>query len=231
MNRLIDTFRRCARAAVPAASVFALGLAGASLALLAPAAPSIAQAPPAAAQTSGDLDRAVEALRRITTMKADFVQTDRNGNRVGGELTIKRPGKIRFQYEKGVPLLIVGDGHALTLIDYEVRQVQRWPIKNSPLGALLDPSRDIRKFGKLQPASAPNVVAIEVRDSSHPEYGVITLIFLRRAGAPGGLELVSWVALDSQNQRTTIRLANQSYGMEIPDKAFRFNDPRPTRRR
>ena len=71
-----------------------------------------------------------------------ITQTDRNGQSVRGVLTLKRPGRIRFEYEEGVNMLIVGDGKALTLIDYEVRQVQRWPIKNSPLGALLDPSRD-----------------------------------------------------------------------------------------
>ena len=37
---------------------------------------------------------------------------------------------------------MIADGKALTLIDYEVRQVQRWPIANSPLGALLDPLAD-----------------------------------------------------------------------------------------
>jgi len=178
-----------------------------------------------------DLDRAVEALRGITTLQADFLQTDRAGRSVAGKLTIKRPGKIRFQYQKGVPLLIVGDGRALTMIDYEVRQVQRWPIGNSPLGALLDPRRDVRRYGTLQPVADRNVVSVEVRDRSHPEYGVITLIFTRKAGAPGGLELVGWVALDSQNQRTTIRLSNPRYGVDVPDSTFRFVDPRPTTHR
>ena len=60
---------------------------------------------------------------------------------------------------------------------------------------------------------------------------MITLIFQRKAAAPGGLELVSWVSLDSQNRRTTIRLANQSYGMAIADSAFSYTDPRPAGRR
>jgi outer membrane lipoprotein-sorting protein len=128
-------------------------------------------------------------------------------------------------------MLIVGDGKALTMVDYEVRQVQRWPIGNSPLGALLDPRRDVKRFGTLQPSSDPSIVPIEVRDRTHPEYGVITLIFRRKASAPGGLELISWVALDSQNQRTTIRLANQRYGIDVSDNQFRFVDPRPTGRR
>jgi outer membrane lipoprotein-sorting protein len=56
----------------------------------------------------------VAALRAISTMRADFVQTDRNGQRLTGTLTLQRPGKIRFQYQPGVPLLIVSDGAALT---------------------------------------------------------------------------------------------------------------------
>ncbi|HEY0959373.1 MAG TPA: outer membrane lipoprotein carrier protein LolA [Novosphingobium sp.] len=177
------------------------------------------------------LAQAVSALRGISTMTADFTQTDRNGQRVSGVLTLKRPGKIRFQYERGVPMLIVSDGRSLNMIDYEVRQVQRWPIGNSPLGALLDPNRDVSRFGTLQPTTDPNVVSIEVRDRAHPEYGVITLIFVRNASAPGGLELTSWVALDSQNRRTTIRLSNQRYGTAVADSAFRWNDPRSPSRR
>ena len=60
---------------------------------------------------------------------------------------------------------------------------------------------------------------------------MITLIFIKNAGAPGGLELTSWVALDSQNQRTTVRLSNQRYGMAVPDSAFSYRDPRPSARR
>ncbi len=210
-------------------------LAGAAIsAALVVSGPAPAQAPaaaPAAPAPSGDLARAVAALRAITTLRADFSQTDRNGQRVNGVLTMKRPGRIRFQYQQGVPLLIVSDGKALTLIDYEVRQVQRWPISNSPLGALLDPGRDVSRFGRLQPTLDPNVVSFEVRDTRHPEYGVITLIFVRKASAPGGMELTAWVALDSQNKRTTIRLSNHRYGIDVPDNAFRYNDPRsPTRR-
>ncbi|MDP3907819.1 MAG: outer membrane lipoprotein carrier protein LolA [Novosphingobium sp.] len=190
---------------------------------------------PLGAQTTAaaksDLAGAVAALRAIDTMRADFIQTDRNGRQVRGVLTLKRPGRIRFQYEKGVPMLIVADGKALTFVDYEVRQVQRWPISNSPLGALLDPNRDVMRFGKLMPSGNPQVVSIEVRDKAHPEYGVITLVFIRKPGAPGGLELSSWASLDSQNTRTVVSLSNQKYGIAVPDNTFRYNDPRQPARR
>src|SRR3546814_9785764 len=68
-------------------------------------------------------------------------------------------------------------------------QVQRWPIRNSPLGALLDPDRDLGKYGKVVPSGDPRILMVEARDPKRPEYGVITLIFQRKASAPAGLEM------------------------------------------
>lgn len=208
-------------------------LSGAFAAALAVGAPAamLAGAVPAAAQQSGELDKVVAALRGITTMKADFTQTDRRGQTVAGVMTLKRPGKIRFEYEKGVPMLLVSNGKSMTLIDYEVNQVQRWPISNSPLGALLDPSRDVKRYGKLVPTGNADVIGVEVRDPKKPEFGVITLVFVRNGSAPGGLELVNWVAVDSQNHRTTVRLRNHRYGMSVADSAFTYRDPRRSSRR
>lgn len=166
-------------------------------------------------------------LRSVSSMTADFTQTDRAGKTVSGTLSLKRPGKIRFQYEKSVPILIVGDGKALNFIDYSVRQVQRWPIGNTPLGVLLNPNKDLARFAKIVPSTSPRVVLVEARDTKHPEYGTITLAFTRDASAPSGLMLEGWTALDSQNNRTTIRLRNQQFNAPISDKTFLWRDPRP----
>jgi outer membrane lipoprotein-sorting protein len=199
-----------------------------ALALAVPAALTL---PVASAAAQGDqLDQVVAALRGITTMKADFVQTDRTGQSVTGVLTLKNPGRIRFAYS-GNDLLIVSNGRSLTLVDYEVNQVERWPIGNSPLGALLDPKRDVKRYGRLVPTQSPNVLSIEVKDAKKPEYGTMTLIFVRNGSAPGGLELTSWVALDAQNKRTTVRLSNQRYGVAVPDSTFTYRDPRRASRR
>ncbi len=183
---------------------------------------------PIAAQATGDLAAVQRHLQSVTTMTADFSQSDRNGKVLTGVLTLKKPGKLRFQYEKGVPILIVAESGALTFIDYSVKQVQRWPIKNSPLGVLLDPSRDITRYAKLLPGFDNRLVSVEANDPKHPEYGRITLVFARDAAAPGGLMLQGWVALDSQNNRTTIRLSNQRFGAPVSDNTFRWNDPRRT---
>lgn len=180
---------------------------------------------PALAQATGDLAAVQDHLRSVESLTANFSQTDRSGKTLDGTLTLKKPGKIRFQYEKGVPILIVSDGKALWFLDYSVRQKQRWPIGNSPLGVLLDPNKDITRFAKVVRTGDPQVISVEATDPRHPEYGRITLVFARNPSAPGGLMMQGWVALDAQNNRTTIRLSNQVFNAPIADRAFRWADP------
>jgi outer membrane lipoprotein-sorting protein len=215
--------------AVAAAGTLALGL---SLGSNSSSVGSSSFAAPALAQSnSASLDRAVAALRGISTMKADFTQTDRAGRSASGTMTLKRPGKIRFDYGRDSDLLVVSNGRSLYMVDYEVNQVERWPIKNSPLGALLDPSRDVKQYGTLVPTGNPDVLSVDVRDPDKPEFGRINLIFVRNSNAPGGLQLTHWVALDAQNHRTTVRLSNHRYGVSVPESTFEFRDPRRSSRR
>ncbi|MCH4150814.1 MAG: outer membrane lipoprotein carrier protein LolA [Sphingobium sp.] len=184
-------------------------------------------APVQSTADSQDLARVADYIRQTKSLVADFSQTDRKGQTLTGKLTLKQPGKIRFQYQEGVPLLIVGDGHALTMIDYEVRQVQRWPIGSSPLGALIDPSRDFTRFSKIIQTGDPNILSVEARDPKRPEFGTIMLVFQRQSSAPAGLNLYGWVARDAQGNRTAVRLTGQRYNGAVADSAFRWRDPRP----
>lgn len=181
----------------------------------------------AAPAVSPDLAKVQAHLAAVQSMTATFSQTDRNGKTLNGTLSLKRPGKIRFQYEKGVPILVVADGKSLWFLDYSVKQKQRWPIGGSPLGVLLDPNKDISRFARMIPTADPSIMSVEVNDPKHPEYGRITMIFEKDASAPAGLLLRGWVALDAQNNRTTIRLSGQRFNVPISDGTFRFNDPSP----
>ncbi|MDY7097031.1 MAG: outer membrane lipoprotein carrier protein LolA [Pseudomonadota bacterium] len=225
MKKLISHFAKAPLQLMAggALAVSAVALTGAGL--LAPV--SSAQAQTSAA----DLDRAVAALRGISTMRADFTQTDRQGNLARGVMTLKRPGKIRFDYGKDADLLVISNGKSLYMVDYEVNQVERWPIKSSPLGALLDPSRDVKKYGTLIPTGSPEVLSVLVEDPKKPEFGKINLIFISNPRAPGGLQLTHWVALDAQNHRTTVRLTNHRYGVSVAESTFSFRDPRRSSRR
>ncbi|WP_324748910.1 outer membrane lipoprotein carrier protein LolA [Sphingomonas sp. LY54] len=179
----------------------------------------------AAAQAASPLNQVTQHLRAVDTMTANFVQTDRKGQSLGGTLTMKRPGKIRFQYQKGVPLLIVGDGKALTMIDYEVKQVSRWPIGNSPLSVLLNPDKKLDGIAKVV-TNNDQVLMIQARDPKKPEFGTISIAFAKIGSAPQGLMLQGWTTIDAQNNRTTIKLSNQRFNVAVAESAFRWTDPR-----
>jgi outer membrane lipoprotein-sorting protein len=179
---------------------------------------------PAAAQPA-PLAQVTAHLRAVDTMTANFSQTDRRGQVLTGVLTLKRPGRLRFQYQPGVPMLIVADGKRLSMIDYETKRVENWPIGNSPLGILLNADPDLSRIARVVRNDA-QLLMVEARDPKKPQYGTITLGFAKNASAPAGLLLEGWTVIDAQNNRTTVRLSNQRFNVAVADSAFRFDDPR-----
>jgi outer membrane lipoprotein-sorting protein len=184
---------------------------------LAPVAAILAVQP---AQAQSGLAQVQAHLRAVTSMTASFTQTDRRGRTLSGTLSLKRPGKIRFEY-RNARMLVVADGNRLNFIDYEVGQQQSWPIGNSPLSVLLDSNRDLSRFASVIRDDATTLM-IEARDPRHREFGRITLAFAKVAGAPGGLSLQGWNALDAQNNLTQVRLSDQRFNVPVADSVFRF---------
>ena len=183
----------------------------------------------AAQAKSSQLAQVQQHLRAVGTMTANFSQTDRKGQTLSGNLMLKRPGKIRFQYGRGVPMLVVANGKHLTMVDYQVKQVQSWPIGNSPLSVLLNPNQDLARFAKVVGGTDSRVLLVEARDPKRPEFGRITMAFAKMPSAPAGLMLQGWTMVDSQNNRTTVKLSNQRFNVAIADSNFRYVDPRKKR--
>src|SRR4051812_46154996 len=127
---------------------------------------------PAAAQPA-PLAQVAAHLRAVDTMTANFSQTDRRGQVLSGVLTLKRPGRLRFQYQQGVPMLIVADGKRLSVVDYETKRVDSYPIGNSPLGILLNASPDLSRVARVVRNDA-QMLMVEARDPKKPQYGTIT---------------------------------------------------------
>ncbi len=199
----------------------ALALAAAPVALAAVVAPAALHA-----QENRGLNQVQQHLRAVDTMTARFSQTDQRGRTLSGNLSLKRPGKIRFDYGRAANMLIVGDGRALTFIDYDVRDVQRWPINDSPLSVLLNPSQDLARFARVVRNDA-QVLMIEARDPRRREFGTITIAFAKSAGAPAGLTLQGWNVVDAQNNLTSVRLSNLRFNVPVADSLFTYRNPRP----
>ena len=175
---------------------------------------------------SADLSLVKAHLQAADSMTADFVQTDSKGRSLSGTLQLKRPGRIRFQYGHGVNVLLVADGRKLTFIDYDVGQKSSWDLNKTPLGILLSPNPDLDRIAHTVPSGDPRVIVLRAMDPSHNEYGKLILAFIRQSGAPGGLMLYGWTAVDAQGKQTVVKLSNQHYNLAIPASAFTYADPK-----
>ena len=198
----------------------------AALALIAaPLAAAATLAPAPVAAQSNPLGQVQSHLRSVSTMTANFTQTDRRGRSMSGKLFLKRPGKIRFQYGNNVPMLVVANGKHLTFVDYQVKQVQSWPIGNSPLSVLLNPNQDLSRYATVL-ENTPQVISVTARDPKRPSLGRISMVFAKVPSAPSGLMLTGWTMLDAQNNLTTVRLSNQRFNVAVADSNFNYRDPR-----
>jgi outer membrane lipoprotein-sorting protein len=180
----------------------------------------------AAHAQNADMAAVQNWLRTTNTIVAEFVQTAPNGKVSNGKMQLARPGNIRFEYEPSVPVLIVAKGGWMSMIDYGVAQVQRYPLKDTPLSVLLDPQADVAKLGKVV-AGPPGMVVVEARDPKRPQFGTLSLYFARQSGSPSGLGLSGWIILDGQGNRTAIQLSNVRANVAVPASAFTWRDPRP----
>lgn len=199
---------------------------------LAPPAPEAGLAwldPDTAPGTSEEADtqKAKDYMAAIVSMRADFVQIAPNNNVSAGKLVLERPGKIRFDYDDPSPLLIVGDGKVINLIDYELRQVTKWPIMRTPLRPLVSQDivygKDVKITGVARDAAAIGVTMV---DPKNERDGELRLVFTREPFA-----LSRWEVTDAQGNITIVALANVQTNIAVEKKAFRFDDPRPKRRR
>ena len=187
----------------------------------------VAAAVPAQAQ-SNDITKVEAHLAAVQSMTADFTQTDARNRVARGTLQLKRPGRIRFQYQ-GDDLVLVGNGAKLTFVDYAVGQKNSWDLNKTPLGILLGARPDIGRITRIMPQPDKRVLLVRARDPRRPEFGTLILAFVRSPSSPGGLLLEGWTAIDAQNKRTTIKLDNQRYNVAVPESAYRYAEAKKRR--
>ena len=180
----------------------------------------------AASQAHASLADVAAHLKATRTLTADFTQTAANGVVEHGHLTLARPGRLRFQYDNALKL-IVADGRRVNLIDYKVAQLSSWPIKG-PLAVLLEEDRDLSGYARVTSEDA-RAILVEANVPKHPEFGTTTITFVRDSQGPAGLRLAGWQVRDAQGNLTKVDLTQVRFNSAVDSALFRFRDPRPGR--
>lgn len=180
-------------------------------------APSIARAQ----ANPADLTRISNYLNGIGTMQGTFVQVGPDGDLSQGLFYMRRPGRIRFEYEPPNQALIVADGFWVGVYDTLDNTLDRFPLSETPLDLLLRDRVDLRKEGAIERIErSDGQLRIVAVDPEAVDQGSITMVF-----NDNPLELTQWIVLDAQGLATTVALSEIRRNVKIDPAKFFIEDP------
>jgi outer membrane lipoprotein-sorting protein len=176
-----------------------------------------AAALPAQAQGQVGVPEIEKYLNAIRTMQARFVQTNPNGSIIQGTYYVRRPGRMRFEYDPPSQLKIVADGFQVTMWDPTTKDFGQWPIGWTAASFLVkDPlslSGDLR-VEKLDRVNG--LIEATMSQAKRPQDGKVIVRFVENP-----LTLRGWTIIDNRGQQVTIALADMQTGMQLADSLFK----------
>ncbi|MAU61169.1 MAG: hypothetical protein CMI62_10645 [Parvibaculum sp.] len=165
------------------------------------------------------LSEASAYLTSLESMQGDFLQVGPDGSVAEGRFYLRRPGKLRFEYEPPENLLVVADGTWVAVKDSSAA-AQRYPIASTPLSLILGKNVDLAEEARvLNVEEQPGSLLVTLADRSGEAPGQITLIFDRPK-----MQLRQWVVTDVQGLQTTVALRNVETGIRADNSLFVLRD-------
>jgi outer membrane lipoprotein-sorting protein len=173
-----------------------------------------------------DLKRISTYLNGIQSVQGHFLQISGDGKSEQGTFYLKKPGRIRFEYQMPNPNLIIADGTTVAVQNSNLHTTDRYPLLNSPLRLLLSENIDLSNDPRISAVKHERgVLSMTARENAGPAIGAITLSFAD-SGAEG-LELRQWEVVDAQGSHTTIVISDVHQVADIPARLFVIQDLSP----
>lgn len=162
------------------------------------------------------LDGISAYLNGFATMKGGFLQLDAKGNALEGDFYIQKPGRMRFEYHPPSPTLIVSDGQTVAVANRRLNTVDRYSLKDLPLGVILGDKIDLVHSQQLVSIQRDaGSVVVGLRSSLNRSKANIFLLF-----SDPDYELRQWSVIDAQGQKTTIILRGATPGAALSPALF-----------
>ena len=160
-------------------------------------------------------------LNGLTTATAQFTQINADGSITTGTLYIKRPGRVRFEYNPPDRSLVLAGGGQVAIFDPKSNQPpEQYPLKRTPLNLILQANVDLGQARMVVSHKEDgNTTKVRAQDPEHPEYGSIDLVF---TGKPTALR--QWVINDDSGNQTTVILGEMSKGGDFRPSLFNVTD-------
>lgn len=191
-----------------------------SLPALALAAPAFGQAIP--------LSEISRYFNGFSNAQGDFTQINPDGSIATGRIFIRRPGRVRFEYDPPEQSLVMAGGGQVAIFDGRSNQgPNQYPLRQTPLNLILEQNVDFENrnmvVGHSHDGDTTSVVA---QDPENPQYGSIRLVF-----SANPTELRQWVIRDDTGAETTVILGNMQFGGTLSARLFNISAEADARRR
>lgn len=151
-------------------------------------------------------------LNSLTTAKGPFKQINPDGTISTGTLYIKRPGRMRFDYNPPNAALVMAGGGAVAIFDRKSNEPpQQFPLDRTPLSVILARNVDLSRSNMVISRKRKGAfTTITVQDPQNPKLGHIALVF-----SANPIRLRRWIITDEGGSKTTIILGKMVFGLKL----------------
>lgn len=156
----------------------------------------------------------------LNTLTGSFMQISADGRRIGGKLSLVKPGRLRFDYDQPSPLEVVADGQSVAVRDRKLGTQDLYFIAQTPLKFLLREKIDLaRDLTVTEVVNEPGGIRIALEDrATLGGTSKIQLYFDAEVKT-----LSQWRITDPQGYLTTVQLSNLQRGKAVDGSLFFIN--------
>ena len=172
-------------------------------------------------QDMSDVVRVEQYMDGIITLQAKFQQVDPDGKISRGKIYLRKPGRLRVEYDPPVTILVVADGGLLSYYDKDLDELKQMPLQQSSAWFLVRyPIKLTDGVTVSRIDRSPGGLQISLYQTDQPDAGSVSLIFVDNP-----LHLTQWTVTDSQNKEVRVGLLDVQVGIDVPNN--KFGTPRP----
>ena len=156
-------------------------------------------------------------LNALKTASGDFTQINEDGTISVGKIFIKRPGRMRFEYDDA---LVLASSGSIKIIDKKSNlPPESYALRRTPLSLILARNVDLGQAKMVVGHDYDGTATIvRAQDPKNPEYGSIELKFYSNP-----VELRQWVVNDFNGGRSTVILGELVKGGVLANQLFEID--------
>ncbi|WP_370634941.1 outer membrane lipoprotein carrier protein LolA [Cognatishimia sp. MH4019] len=156
-------------------------------------------------------------LNGLQTAKGAFTQINGDGTISTGTIYIKRPGRVRFEYNPPEASLVMAGGGQVAVFDARSNQPpEQYPLSRTPLSIILQRNVNLAQAQMVTGHGYDGTsTTVTAQDPENPDYGSIQMVF-----TDSPVELRQWVITDNAGGQTTVVLGDLEKGVTLPARLF-----------